>query len=271
MPSMRIFDYQISIHSPRMGRDLSSCPRRLTATVFQSTLPAWGETFFAVKYNDCRRISIHSPRMGRDGTPTTPPSYGMISIHSPRMGRDLYHGTERGPAPYFNPLSPHGERPTAAQEEAGIQYFNPLSPHGERPSPPRARGPPAPFQSTLPAWGETPLDFAWTICYKISIHSPRMGRDIIAGHTRYKAAQFQSTLPAWGETPAPISTPTRGRNFNPLSPHGERRPAMAASTSPTYFNPLSPHGERLRQNLYNHLRGHISIHSPRMGRDDESL
>ena len=70
-----------------------------------------------------------------------------------------------------------------------------------------------------------------------------------------------------GRDPAPISTPTRGRNFNPLSPHGERLKEIATisgatrfqSTLPAwgetgsvgmtdmataYFNPLSPHGER---------------------------
>ena len=33
-------------------------------------------------------------------------------------------------------------------------------------------------------------------------------------------------------------------NFNPLSPHGERRTATPALLGRHYFNPLSPHGER---------------------------
>ena len=34
----------ISIHSPRMGRDLSAIGQLTDERQFQSTLPAWGET-----------------------------------------------------------------------------------------------------------------------------------------------------------------------------------------------------------------------------------
>mgnify|MGYP006954366167 CR=1 FL=1 len=78
----------ISIHSPRMGRDATPALRGRYRR-FQSTLPAWGETFDPRFYRCGLLISIHSPRMGRD-------RFGKfdniivnhISIHSPRMGRD---------------------------------------------------------------------------------------------------------------------------------------------------------------------------------------
>ena len=35
-------------------------------------------------------------------------------------------------------------------------------------------------------------------------------------------------------------------DFNPRSPHGERRSAPNSCTPVSYFNPRSPHGERLR-------------------------
>ena len=96
----------------------------------------------------------------------------------------------------------------------------------------------------------------------ISIHSPRMGRD--------------------GYTPA--------LDFNPLSPHGERRDEVARKMTENlisihsprmgrdasccsrrrtscYFNPLSPHGERLVRDIWHRDPPFISIHSPRMGRD----
>ena len=100
----------ISIHSPRMGRDrlqvgiitvledfnpLSPHGERPPSasvpppdTSFQSTLPAWGETRTTPTATPERSISIHSPRMGRDqsGSPSGPAQH--ISIHSPRMGRD---------------------------------------------------------------------------------------------------------------------------------------------------------------------------------------
>ena len=56
------------------------------------------------------------------------------------------------------------------------------------------------FQSTLPAWGETPLDLRLYPRRVISIHSPRMGRDLLRLLGR-----------------------DLGVDFNPLSPHGERR------------------------------------------------
>ena len=60
-------EHSISIHSPRMGRDLAQRGvRQLTS-----------------------EISIHSPRMGRDATGISwGLELGQISIHSPRMGRD---------------------------------------------------------------------------------------------------------------------------------------------------------------------------------------
>ncbi len=144
------------------------------------------------------------------------------------------------------------------------------------------------FQSTLPAWGETRPAPGLPARPTISIHSPRMGRDAISsepaspaqfqstlpawGETgggvcrRPPAAVFQSTLPAWGETQSDIETyvatlisihsPRMGRDdlvvqvdlrpddFNPLSPHGERRAGRIRLSVEKHFNPLSPHGER---------------------------
>ena len=57
----------------------------------------------------------------------------------------------------------------------------------------------------------------------ISIHSPRMGRDAKAMCFRVMVIKFQSTLPAWGETCEHLRRRSPGGDFNPLSPHGERR------------------------------------------------
>ena len=80
------------------------------------------------------------------------------------------------------------------------------------------------FQSTLPVWGETAV-FQHVETWKIiSIHSPRVGRDDLGNSDIF-----------------------RSRNFNPLSPCGERHlpKLLAISTC------------------------RISIHSPRVGRDKE--
>ena len=79
----------------------------------------------------------------------------------------------------------------------------------------------------------------------ISIHSPRMGRD---------TDMVRAVL--------------TGQNFNPLSPHGERRQARDRCQA---WDAISIHSPRMGrdpnpENISNFAR-RISIHSPRMGRD----
>ena len=191
----------ISIHSPRMGRDRLFGFLISDHGIFQSTLPAWGETRLAGDagtnllisihsprmgrdeynvefYKKNYEISIHSPRMGRDGNPVFNAKLDQISIHSPRMGRDHHVKGLIGVHFDFNPLSPHGERPVGdAIQAQRAGNFNPLSPHGERLLLRFPFQPIMEFQSTLPAWGETYKRF-------------------------YRVPDFQ--------------------HFNPLSPHGER-------------------------------------------------
>ena len=81
-------------------------------------------------------------------------------------------------------------------------------------------------------------------------------------------ARFQSTLPERGETLLPFSPARRGEVFQSTLPAwGETPPRTACRPLPPYFNPLSPHGERHFAFHAVHHAGHISIHSPRMGRD----
>ena len=84
-----------------------------------------------------------------------------------------------------------------------------------------------------------------TFTQSISIHAPRTGSD---GHHNGKGfyqVTFQSTLPARGATIFAIRQSAQKLNFNPRSPHGERR------------------RELVRRSV---LRG-ISIHAPRTGSD----
>ena len=100
------------------------------------------------------------------------------------------------------------------------------------------------FQSTLPAWGETQSDIETYVATLISIHSPRMGRDDLV-----------------------VQVDLRPDDFNPLSPHGERRAGRIRLSVEKHFNPLSPHGERPFRAARAGIPSGISIHSPRMGRD----
>ncbi len=79
---------KISIHSPSKGRDKLSIYQVNNLLIFQSNLPARGET---VK-----------------GTMRQP--FIAISIHSPSKGRDMEDGTIAHMIQDFNPLSQQGER-----------------------------------------------------------------------------------------------------------------------------------------------------------------
>ena len=102
----------------------------------------------------------------------------------------------------------------------------------------------------------------------ISIHAPRTGSDacpisLTAGHSAFQSTlpargatinqtisaplsrAFQSTLPARGATQISALTGIVQKDFNPRSPHGERRDVLA-----TYWETLK-----------------ISIHAPRTGSD----
>ena len=78
-----------------------------------------------------------------------------------------------------------------------------------------------PFQPTLPARGAT------------------KGK-----HPNSLANLFQPTLPARGATRQRRCGEHRTGDFNPRSPHGERREAVQTGEERQYFNPRSPHGER---------------------------
>ena len=211
----------ISIHSPHTGRDrdlLSGCVGLLD-------------------------ISIHSPHTGRDHDSPCSSLPDAISIHSPHTGRDT-SGTHRALEPWISIHSPH----TGRDDHGDLRQprwgdFNPLSPHGERPRLTTIVGMHPEFQSTLPTRGETkPVEQTPEIL-KFQSTLPTRGE---TAHDDFilHACLFQSTLPTRGET----------------SWHGARPRAMKD------FNPLSPHGERLifATTCY---KSCISIHSPHTGRD----
>ena len=169
----------------------------------------------------------------------------MISIHAPRTGSDNGNAIPRVDGRNFNPRSPHGERRGLSSRPRWLRYFNPRSPHGERhvaqdevykwfdfnPRSPHGErhicsskrwrhsdfNPRSPhgerlmlisfssfllqFQSTLPARGAT-------LYHPVKISC---------------IMQFQSTLPARGATIRAMWKIVSGTNFNPRSPHGERR------------------------------------------------
>ena len=174
----------------------------------------------------------------------------------------------------FNPRSPHGERPDHFRDfaemvqfqptlpargattehpevrtkleisthaprtgsdrtgRAGVcdaGHFNPRSPHGERLYVGSHSAAYSAFQPTLPARGATsPSADSRAAGQLISTHAPRTGSDAFRARLRLQPC-----------------------NFNPRSPHGERRPRAARGAGRrANFNPRSPHGERHNDVFY---------------------
>ena len=123
-------------------------------------------------------ISIHAPRTGSDVESTSAISVQNISIHAPRTGSDDRAFGKISGRSYFNPRSPHGERPDKRCNQLRKRNFNPRSPHGERRKAQRQKG--------VSQW--------------ISIHAPRTGSDSQHFTYDFDAGTFQSTLPARGAT-----------------------------------------------------------------------
>ena len=170
-------------------------------------------------------------------------------------------------------------------------YFNPRSPHGERPPfcviiSVGARA----FQSTLPARGATDAKevYVWT-SRNFNPRSPHGERPLVFV-ALCGTVSFQSTLPARGATGEQVRLIHAPFYFNPRSPHGERRCRRAwRRRIQANFNPRSPHGERRAQTPRRSLNaifqstlpargatwrrsrepgeGFISIHAPRTGSD----
>ena len=175
----------ISIHAPRTGSDGISRARRCAILPFQSTLPARGATGSCIELFDAREISIHAPRTGSDDAHRLHRLLDGISIHAPRTGSDQ---PSCRPRRSWHSISIHAPRTGSDKWTAFMSpprgYFNPRSPHGERPVGESVTFTVTQFQSTLPARGATGRDPLVQAELAISIHAPRTGSDTPAAAHR---------------------------------------------------------------------------------------
>ena len=146
---------------------------------------------------------------------------------------------------YFNPLPPHGGRPTLPARKKSPVHFNPLPPHGGRPFLLETVQKPDHF-NPLPPHGGRQFILMGIQMILIFQSTPSAWRETFNNCTYSTSTLvFQSTPSAWRET-----------CIQWLFRNGFR-----------YFNPLPPHGGRPKDGEYRRIYKIISIHSLRMEGD----
>ena len=147
-------------------------------------------------------ISIHAPRTGSDCSTSSVPS-SPIRFQSTLPARGAtFVAVFRERGDLISIYAPRTGSDQSATRRAGAgAYFNPRSPHGERQTWRCWLRKPTPISIHAPRTGSDVNTVEWwEACCKISIHAPRTGSDKI-------------------KPPGCVSA----ENFNPRSPHGERR------------------------------------------------
>ena len=218
----------ISIHAPRTGSDVKCQDALIVAAPISIHAPRTGsDEATAGKILAEMEFQSTLPARGATWSFLICPSFAQFQSTLPARGATAAAVPVAIAVLHFNPRSPHGERRAErASIRAGCCYFNPRSPHGER----RTR------RTDSTRWRQ------------ISIHAPRTGSDFCIPCHPAKTAQFQSTLPARGATRSGRALLSAAEDFNPRSPHGERR-------HPAHVHDLTG----------------ISIHAPRTGSDPEMV
>ena len=168
-----------------------------------------------------------------------------ISTHAPRTGSD--------------PAGRFGGCLTA--------YFNPRSPHGERPGGQARRRNEHPISTHAPRTGSDQVHPAVHKGCCISTHAPRTGSDPCARGCPGEARTISTHAPRTGSDGRGLHQRGRDADFNPRSPHGERRSCAHEHRRVPNFNPRSPHGERRQRFAGLRHNAAISTHAPRTGSD----
>ena len=146
-------------------------------------------------------ISTHTPLSGNNST-LTPVSKLRSTFQSTLSSlRAIQNGQQHQPSDYFNPRSPHRERPRISVIVVASSNFNPRSPHRER---------------------HKDASF-WCISDQISIHAPLTGSDVVSILTSVAGIPVSIHAPLTGSDLPGLCQKRLLTDFNPRSPHRERR------------------------------------------------
>ena len=236
--------------------------------IFQPTLPARGATQNVHALGVLlAHISTHAPRTGSDTLPRVIRQRGRN--FNPRSPHGERHSKENVLSWYgtFQPTLPARGATMLNSQQHGFHHISTHAPRTGSDDNPPDDDLPAEVISThaprtgsdarqkllpdlvgisthAPRTGSDPTA-SWFPFYDIiSTHAPRTGSDLKRFQIKPGSRQFQPTLPARGATGGVSEHHRAPLNFNPRSPHGERRGVSEHHRAPLNFNPRSPHGER---------------------------
>ena len=240
-------------------------PQRARGKRFQPTLPARGAThncsFYRFFCTDFNPRSPHGERRQEAGAhvkkgefqPTLPArgattSKGTMPLQSPfqptlpARGATLSMSCCTICPENFNPRSPHGERRGLPTTERGQIIISTHAPRTGSDKVGRGLEMESRISTHAPRTGSDRLGRGGVFpAPVISTHAPRTGSDNVPGECLTAQRLFQPTLPARGATPRDIFFPAGKENFNPRSPHGERRVIVF---NPGCLNIISTHAPR---------------------------
>ena len=212
--------FMVSIHAPRVGRDLRR-PPLIPLLAFQFTRPVWGATSARGRAGGAASFNSRAPCGARLGVKKKNAS-SKVSIHAPRVGRDGARALWQGRTQRFNSRAPCGARLSRIKSATDA----------------------AMFQFTRPVWGATCRPPAHNARSPVSIHAPRVGRDVPDLPSAATGA-FQFTRPVWGATPG-VHEGTQARRVSIHAPRvGRDRASVAACRGCRGFNSRAPCGARL--------------------------
>ena len=207
----------ISIHAPRTGSDGFASMHSYRMSISIHAPRTGSDSLLCVSKQFAHDISIHAPRTGSDDNLQSVCVICHISIHAPRTGSDgeIMHTGFLGT---FQSTLPARGATRVYASPLRRMHFNPRSPHGERLLLPDAPAVADGISIHAPRTGsDRRRDAAVAHLLSISIHAPRTGSD-----------QPQAGL--WRHT----------KDFNPRSPHGERRGVIIRTTTIQAFQSTLP-------------------------------
>ena len=190
-----------------------------------------------------------------------------ISIHAPRTGSDIISHPLQDVKRYFNPRSPHGERqPSDNSRRERQANFNPRSPHGERLLYTcKEEGKPH-ISIHAPRTGSDPIDLSIAPSVDISIHAPRTGSDDSVTRSQLIFANFNPRSPHGERRWTTLSISPRGRFQSTLPARGATRRDACERDPLPFQSTLPARGATKGFSFYGRTQS-ISIHAPRTGSD----